>query len=1500
MFELWKQRTAVALLVVAWCMFAGPRQGRAATTPTYALSVSTSSNHSNALALQGAILSGNVYIFTSYASKLQNYDPSGIRKVCYWLDNTSMKGTATQCDSYKPYDFAGSVNNNSTSLAKSWNTTKVANAPHTITQLVTLSTGGSEVDTATFTISNPTVTLSTTSLAFSGQLVGTTSPPQTVTLTNSGTASLTINGITSTGNYAQSNTCGTGVAVSGKCTIQVTFTPTTTGTRSGSVSITDNAAGSPQQIVLSGNGTAPALSLSSTTLSFGDQAVGTTSAPQTVTLTNSGTAPLTINGITSTGNYAQSNNCGTGVAGGGKCTIQVTFTPTTTGTRSGSVSITDNAVGSPQQIALTGNGTAPAVSLSSTTLSFGDQAVGTSSPPQSVILTNSGTAPLTISGITSTGDYTQSNTCGTGVAVSGRCTIQVTFTPTATGSRSGSVNITDNAAGSPQQIALTGNGTAPAVSLSSTALSFGDQAVGAPSAPQSVTLTNSGTAPLTISGITSTGDYTQSNTCGTGVAVSGKCTIQVTFTPTATGSRSGSVSITDNAAGSPQQIALTGNGTAPALSLSSTTLSFGDQAVGAPSASQSVTLTNSGTAPLTISGITSTGDYTQSNTCGTGVAVSGKCTIQVTFTPTATGSRSGPVSITDNAAGSPQQIALTGNGTTALSISTSSLPGGTVGVAYSASLAASGGTPGYSWSLASGSLPGGLTLSAAGQIAGTPTTTGPYSFTVQVSDSGSPAQTATKSLSISVAATPPPTLSISTSSLLGGTVGVTYSASLAASGGTPGYSWSLASGSLPGGLTLSAAGQIAGTPTTTGPYSFTVQVSDSGSPAQTATKSLSISVAAPPPPPLSISTSSLPNGTVGVAYNATVSATGGTAGYSWSIVSGLLPAGLTMAATSGQISGTPSAAGNYDFTLQVTDSGAPAQTATQSYSVNVAANPPVITTTSLAAVQNSPYTSTLAASGGVPPYAWLLADGSLPAGLTLSSTGVISGTPTVSGTSSFTVGVTDADNQTASQALSITVSAPPAGLTHGPLVVGSNSHWFVDTTGKAVALSGSHTWNNFQDLSQASPPSPGLDYTAYVSFLQAHGHSVTILWRKDLPTFCNWGAGGTWHIVPWPWPRTGPGTASDGQPKFDLSQFNQAYFDRLRARVIALQQAGIYAIVQLFDGLQLMGNRCGTTSPNGDGYPFTGINNINGVDDGYSSGVNGPGSMTMSGPNAITNIQDAYVQKTIDTLNDLDNVIWEASEEAPDNSTWWQGHMIELLHVYEGGGTCTTCTGSPTYTARPYKHPVLYASLNVSSPNDSALFSSAAESVAPYGKPAPTNNQGKVIIEDSDHNYFGMWNDSAQVNRNYFWESFTNGASVIFMEPYEIYWSSGNRNLCGSPTNGVCSSPDPRWDNLRNNLGYIVSYGNRMNLLAMTPQPTLSSTGYALANASAAGEYLVYAPNGGSFTVNLSATPGSLSVEWFNPSNISVTTSGTVPGGSNNVPFTPPFTGDAVLYLKAQ
>ncbi len=463
----------------------------------------------------------------------------------------------------------------------------------------------------------------------------------------------------------------------------------------------------------------------------------------------------------------------------------------------------------------------------------------------------------------------------------------------------------------------------------------------------------------------------------------------------------------------------------------------------------------------------------------------------------------------------------------------------------------------------------------------------------------------------------------------------------------------------------------------------------------------------------------------------------------------------------------------------------------------------------------------------------------------------------------------------ASVAAAITgTGAPASAAITSPLRVSSaNPHFLTDASGRAVYLAGSHTWDDMQDLSVTPNAPAAFDFNAFVQFLVAHGQNMTILWRKDLPTFCNWGAGGTWHASQFPWSRTGPAIASDGLPAFDLSQFDQSFFDRLRARVVQLEQNNVYATVQLFDGLQLINNRC----PN-DGYPFSAGNNVNGVADG-----GGTGSMTMTAPDAITNFQDAFVKKVIDTLNDLPNVLWEVSEEAPSNSTWWQDHMISLIHSYEA--------------TKPLQHPVGYPWLTGGS--DGTIYSSAADWVAPSAKVSPTTNPGnKAIVNDSDHSYYGMWNDSAQTNRNYLWENFTNGSSVVFMDPYEIYWSSGGRNLCQNPVNGVCNGVDPRWDNFRNNLGYAVAYANKMNLAAMTPHGGLASTGWALANTAPTGsEFLVYAPNGGPFTVNLSNTSRILNVEWLNPSTGVTSAAGTVNGGSSSQSFTPPFGGDAVLHV---
>ncbi len=431
----------------------------------------------------------------------------------------------------------------------------------------------------------PTVTLSSTSLAFADQAINTTSSPMFLTVTNTGTAALNMTSAIASGDFAvQTNGCTLPLQSTtppSNCVMGVTFTPTSPGASVGSLTLTDNAPNSPQIILLTGTGVLqPAVTLSSSALSFGSQTVNSTSAVQTVTVTNSGTAPLTFGPISASAGFAETNTCSSPLAAGGICAISVTFTPTTPGSALGSVSLTDNAANSPQAILLTGTGvSAPIAILSPASLTFATQAVGSTSASQTVTLTNPGTAALIIVGMTTSANFGETNNCGASVPAAGSCSIYVTFTPTAVGNLYGTLAVTDNNNGTPastQVVPLAGVGLGvPAVSLSASALSFGSQVVNTTSAAQTVTVTNSGTATLTLGSITASGPFAQTNTCGSSVAAGGICTLSVTFTPTTAGNALGSVTLTDNAANSPQMISLTGTGvTAPIASLSPATVTF--------------------------------------------------------------------------------------------------------------------------------------------------------------------------------------------------------------------------------------------------------------------------------------------------------------------------------------------------------------------------------------------------------------------------------------------------------------------------------------------------------------------------------------------------------------------------------------------------------------------------------------------------------------------------------------------------------------------------------------------------------------------------------------------------------------------------------------------------------------------------------------------------------------------------------------------------------------
>jgi len=348
-----------------------------------------------------------------------------------------------------------------------------------------------------------------------------------------------------------------------------------------------------------------------------------------------------------------------------------------------------------------------------------------------------------------------------------------------------------------------------------------------------------------------------------------------------------------------------------------------------------------------------------------------------------------------------------------LSISTpSTLPTGEVNIAYTENFSATGGSGTYSWSVIGGTPPPGLTLSPAGALTGTPNTAGSYSFMVQATDTNNLTASAPFSLTIASA------VGISTASgLSGGVVGSSYSVSLAASAGVAPYTWRLIFGSLPPGLALSSAGVLAGTPIQTGTFTFTLAVTDSRG--GTASGQFTVIIATG----LTITSPAiLPGGTPNTPYSYLFTAAGGTAPYTWTVPSGSLPSGVTIA-SNGQLSGQPTAAGTYHFTVQVTDSLERQALAQESLTISSALT--IVTTTLAGAALNVSYSQTLTASGGTPPYTWSLATGSgpLPTGLSLTSAGLITGTPTSAGTFMFTVLVTDSASVTETQQLSITVTA---------------------------------------------------------------------------------------------------------------------------------------------------------------------------------------------------------------------------------------------------------------------------------------------------------------------------------------------------------------------------------------------------------------------------------------------------------------------------------------------
>ena len=345
-----------------------------------------------------------------------------------------------------------------------------------------------------------------------------------------------------------------------------------------------------------------------------------------------------------------------------------------------------------------------------------------------------------------------------------------------------------------------------------------------------------------------------------------------------------------------------------------------------------------------------------------------------------------------------------------LTITTTALPDATSGAAYAAALAASGGSGAKQWAVASGTLPDGVVLDAGGTLAGSPASAGTFTFTVLVSDSQSPPFTDSRAFSIAVL---PSAVSILTASVPDGTVGAGYRSTPAAS---------LAGGTMPPGLTLDAAGTLIGTPTTPGTFTVTVRAADALFPQNASTSALSIGISAPV---FTVSVPAPPAGVVGLPYQLAASASGQIGTVTWSMASGGLPPGIVLDASSGTMSGTPTAAATYTASIQATDSGTVTRTAAQPVTIVINANIAIATASLAPGNVGSPYSATLAANGSAGAVTWSVAAGSLPAGLTLSANGVISGVPTALGSSTFTIAAADssAPASVATKELTLSVNA---------------------------------------------------------------------------------------------------------------------------------------------------------------------------------------------------------------------------------------------------------------------------------------------------------------------------------------------------------------------------------------------------------------------------------------------------------------------------------------------
>ncbi len=444
---------------------------------------------------------------------------------------------------------------------------------------------------------------------------------------------------------------------------------------------------------------------------------------------------------------------------------------------------------------------------------------------------------------------------------------------------------------------------------------------------------------------------------------------------------------------------------------------------------------------------------------------------------------------------------------------------------------------------------------------------------------------------------------------------------------------------------------------------------------------------------------------------------------------------------------------------------------------------------------------------------------------------------------------------------------------HGPLRANpSNPRYFTDDTGRAIYLTGSHTWATLVDIKLKGDPE--FPYGEWLDFMQAHNHNFMRMWAWGHPEMAPW-TENKLYFDPLPQARTGPDLALDGKPRYDLSRFNEAYFDRLRSRVLGAGERGIYVSVMFFEGWCVK-----NAYPQSDpwpSHPYNIHNNVNGVN-GDPDGDGKADIYSLEVPEVVE-YQKAYIRKVVDTVNDLDHVLYEIINEIPNDERGvrWHYHMIDCVHEYE--------------RTKPRQHPVgMTAEGGVQ--DNAILFASPADWISPghgprleYRQCPPEADGSKVILTDTDH----LWGHGGTYQ--WVWKSFLRGLNPIFMDP----WCPlpGWRRP-GYPQAILNQRDYPDWALLRLNMGYTRRYAERLDLNAAAPRSDLASSGYCLAKPGEA--YLVYVPDDAQVAVDLSAASGELAVEWFSPRTGAMTTTASVAGGQSRW-FVSPFGFDVVLYI---